>query len=74
MKIKKSVFALIAVATAAILAPTAVLAAEGASAALDFSGVTGILCSRRGLRRDGYRLRTDGAVSGGQGGDHDHEP
>ncbi|PPE62184.1 hypothetical protein F157LOC_01023 [Pectobacterium brasiliense] len=40
MEIKKNVFAPIAVATAAILAPTVVLAAEGASAALDFSGVT----------------------------------
>ncbi|KHT23416.1 hypothetical protein [Pectobacterium carotovorum] len=39
MKIK-NIFASIGVATVAILAPTVVLAAEGASAALDFSGVT----------------------------------
>lgn len=39
MKIK-NIFAPIAVATASILAPTVVLAAEGASAAIDFSGVT----------------------------------
>ncbi|KAA3668304.1 hypothetical protein LHL03_11100 [Pectobacterium carotovorum] len=39
MKIK-NIFAPIAVATASILAPAAVFAAEGASAALDFSGVT----------------------------------
>ncbi|MEQ9891847.1 hypothetical protein [Pectobacterium aroidearum] len=39
MKLKK-IFASIAVATAAILSPAVVLAAEGASAALDFSGVT----------------------------------
>ncbi|UDQ77964.1 hypothetical protein LJQ72_10615 [Pectobacterium brasiliense] len=38
MKLKK-IFAPIVAATA-ILAPTVVLAAEGASAALDFSGVT----------------------------------
>ncbi|MCL6353241.1 hypothetical protein [Pectobacterium polaris] len=36
----KNIFAPIVVATAAILAPAVVLAAEGASAALDFSGVT----------------------------------
>lgn len=39
MKIK-NIFAPIVVAATAILAPTVVLAAEGASAALDFSGVT----------------------------------
>ncbi|MDC9817845.1 hypothetical protein ABRQ07_02020 [Pectobacterium polonicum] len=36
----KNIFAPIVVATAAILAPSVVLAAEGASAAIDFSGVT----------------------------------
>ncbi|WP_437216995.1 hypothetical protein [Pectobacterium sp. LFLA-215] len=36
----KNIFAPIAVAAAAILAPTVAMAAEGASAALDFSGVT----------------------------------
>ncbi|QSD24717.1 hypothetical protein H5A38_10655 [Pectobacterium brasiliense] len=42
MKIKKNVFAPIVVATAAmaILSPAVVLAADGAAAALDFSGVT----------------------------------
>ncbi|URG54568.1 hypothetical protein IG605_009990 [Pectobacterium quasiaquaticum] len=39
MKLKK-IFAPIVVTAASILAPTVVLAAEGASAALDFSGVT----------------------------------
>ncbi|MEI7228324.1 hypothetical protein [Pectobacterium carotovorum] len=39
MKIK-NIFAPIVVAATAILAPAIVLAAEGASAALDFSGVT----------------------------------
>ncbi|MBE5202010.1 hypothetical protein IG612_05155 [Pectobacterium sp. FL60-S17] len=36
----KHIFLSVAAASAAILAPTVVLAAEGASAALDFSGIT----------------------------------
>ncbi|PPE64783.1 hypothetical protein [Pectobacterium brasiliense] len=41
MKLKlKNIFTSAVVASAAILAPSVVLAAEGASAALDFSGVT----------------------------------
>ncbi|MBQ4780363.1 hypothetical protein F9U38_07575 [Pectobacterium versatile] len=36
----KNIFVSVATASAAIMAPAAVFAAEGASAALDFSGVT----------------------------------
>lgn len=36
----KNIFVSVVAVSAAILAPTVVLAAEGASAALDFSGVT----------------------------------